>query len=150
MTGSARSRRRGAAAEPPELDPLIHAPVRLRICAALAATDEAEFGWLLDVLDISKSALSKHTGALVEAGYLAQRRAARDGRQRVWLRLTRHGRMAYETHVAALRAILDTAPAPPSATAAAAADEPASGGVNAPERESSPPAPRSRLAHRSG
>jgi DNA-binding MarR family transcriptional regulator len=90
-------------------DDLIHAPVRLRICAALDPVREIEFGALLTLLDISKSALSKHISALVDAGYVAQRRAVRDTRQRVWLRLTETGRSAYRGHVAALHRIVGRA-----------------------------------------
>lgn len=87
-------------------DYLIHAPARLRICAALDPVREIEFGALLTLLDISKSALSKHISALAEAGYVAPRRAVRDTRQRVWLRLTETGRSAYRGHVAALHRIV--------------------------------------------
>ena len=87
-------------------DDLIHAPVRLRICAALDPVREIEFGALLTMLDISKSALSKHVSALADAGYVDQRRAVRDTRQRVWLRLTDTGRSAYRGHVAALQRIV--------------------------------------------
>ena len=87
-------------------DDLIHAPVRLRICAALDPVREIEFGALLTLLDISKSALSKHISVLADAGYVTQRRAVRDTRQRVWLRLTETGRAAYRAHVAALHRIV--------------------------------------------
>jgi DNA-binding MarR family transcriptional regulator len=90
-------------------DDLIHAPVRLRICAALDHVREIEFGALQSLLDISKSALSKHLSVLAEAGYVAQRRAVRDTRQRVWLRLTDTGRAAYRGHVAALQRIVGNA-----------------------------------------
>jgi DNA-binding MarR family transcriptional regulator len=92
-------------------DQLIHAPARLRICAALDPVREIEFGTLLALLDISKSALSKHISMLTDAGYVAQRRAVRDTRQRVWLRLTPAGRTAYRDHVAALHHITRHAPA---------------------------------------
>lgn len=87
-------------------DHLIHAPVRLRICAALDSVREIEFGAMLDLLDLSKSALSKHISVLTDAGYVAQRRAVRDTRQRVWLRLTDVGRSAYRGHVTALHRIV--------------------------------------------
>ena len=90
-------------------DHLIHAPVRLRLCAALDSAREIEFGALLTLLDLSKSALSKHISLLAEAGYVTQRRAVRDTRQRVWLRLTDTGRSAYRGHVAALRRIVGNA-----------------------------------------
>jgi DNA-binding MarR family transcriptional regulator len=46
---------------------------------------------------------------LADAGYVAQRRAVRDTRQRVWLSLTKSGRSAYRSHVAALHRILGEA-----------------------------------------
>ena len=94
------------AAVPDGFDHVIHAPVRLRICATLDPVREVEFGSLLTLLDISKSALSKHISVLAEAGYIAQRRAVRDTRQRVWLSLTGTGRAAYRAHVAALHRIV--------------------------------------------
>ena len=87
-------------------DYVIHAPARLRICAALDPVREIEFGALLALLDISKSALSKHISVLADAGYVTQRRAVRDTRQRVWLCLTGTGRSAYRGHVAALQHIV--------------------------------------------
>ena len=98
----------GQAAEAAEdgFDHVIHAPARLRICAALDPVREIEFGALLTLLDISKSALSKHISVLADAGYVTQRRAVRDTRQRVWLHLTETGRSAYRGHVAALRRIV--------------------------------------------
>ena len=87
-------------------DHLIHAPARLRICAALDPVREIEFGTLQTLLGISKSPLSKHISALADAGYVTQRRAVRDTRQRVWVRLTDAGRAAYRSHVAALQQIV--------------------------------------------
>ena len=92
--------------EPTGFDPVIHAPVRLRLCAALAPVREIEFGTLLELTGLSKSALSKHVSVLTDAGYVTQRRAVRDTRQRVWLSLTATGRKAYEGHVSALREIV--------------------------------------------
>jgi DNA-binding MarR family transcriptional regulator len=87
-------------------DAVIHAPNRLRICALLDAVESAEFGTVQSKLDVSASVLSKHVAVLMEAGYVEQRRATRDTRQRVWLALTKAGRGAYRGHVAALRAIV--------------------------------------------
>jgi DNA-binding MarR family transcriptional regulator len=87
-------------------DATIHAPNRLRICALLEAAGEAEFGLVQQQLDVSASVLSKHVTVLMDAGYVEQRKAVRDTRQRVWLRLTRHGLQAYQGHLAALRTIV--------------------------------------------
>lgn len=87
-------------------DTTIHAPNRLRICALLDTAGEAEFATVQRQLDVSASVLSKHVTVLVDAGYVEQRKAVRDTRQRVWLRLTTPGRDAYHAHLAALRAIV--------------------------------------------
>jgi DNA-binding MarR family transcriptional regulator len=87
-------------------DATIHAPNRLRICALLEAAGEAEFGLVQQQLDVSASVLSKHVTVLMDAGYVEQRKAVRDTRQRVWLRLTRRGLQAYQGHLAALRTIV--------------------------------------------
>ncbi|MCW4457354.1 transcriptional regulator [Microbacterium sp. MPKO10] len=90
------------------INPTIHAPNRLRICALLEAAGEAEFGLVQQQLRVSASVLSKQVSILMSAGYVEQRKAVRDTRQRVWLKLTPQGREAYGDHLAALRAIVDT------------------------------------------
>jgi DNA-binding MarR family transcriptional regulator len=87
-------------------DDVIHAPHRLRICAALSAAQKVEFGYLQEHLDLSKSALSKHLSHLADAGYVRQDRAVRDARSRMWLSLTDDGRRAYAAHVRALQQII--------------------------------------------
>ena len=79
---------------------------RLQICAALAAAERVEFSVIQRHLGLSASALSKQVSALAEAGYVTQRRAYPDSR-RVWLALTRAGRAAYHSHIAALRSVID-------------------------------------------
>ena len=89
-----------------KFDPVIHAPHRLRICATLEHPGEFEFGAVRDIVGVSDSVLSKQLAVLMEAGYVQQRRAVRDTRQRVWLSLTDSGRRAFQGHVRALRDLL--------------------------------------------
>ena len=91
----------------PELDPVVHAPHRLRICAMLHAAREVEFGAIQRELDVSASVVSKQLAHLTGAGYVEQRRVLTGSRHRVWLRLTPAGKVAYRRHIAALRAILE-------------------------------------------
>ena len=51
-----------------ELDPLIHAPARLKLMTMLTAVTEAEFATLRDRLEVSDSVLSKHVTALAAVG----------------------------------------------------------------------------------
>ena len=97
-------------------DELIHAPLRLQICAMLSPVRCLEFSEIRDSLEVSDSVLSKHLSALADAGYLEVSRVRRDSRSRRQVTLTKSGRTALRGHLAALRAI------------AAAADPPASDG----------------------
>ena len=91
---------------PAALDPVIHAPLRLQVCAMLAAAQTVDFATVREMLDVSESVLSKHVKVLEEAGYVAVRKAASDGRQRTWLALSPAGRKAFAAHAAALRSLV--------------------------------------------
>ena len=85
------------------LDMVLHAPARLQIAAVLGRVTDLEFAVLRDVVGVSDSVLSKHLAALAEAGYVALRKAAQDGRQRTWASLSAAGRKAFVAHLAALQ-----------------------------------------------
>jgi len=89
----------------PQLDTVIHAPNRLKICAFLTPLEEAEFQILRDELGVSDSVLSKHLKQLEAAGYVKFRKGAINGRQRMWAALTPPGRKAFVAHVAELTRI---------------------------------------------
>ncbi|MCW2607228.1 MAG: MarR family transcriptional regulator [Frankiales bacterium] len=94
----------------PRFDTVVHAPLRLQVCAMLAAVDSAEFAAVRDELGVSDSVLSKHVKVLDEAGYLRIRKAVVASRQRTWLGLTAAGRRALAGHVAELQRLLDPIP----------------------------------------
>lgn len=87
------------------LDPVVHPPARLQIMAVLAEVGEAEFALLRRTADVSDSVLSKHLGALGEAGYVRLRKGAAGGRVRTWATITSEGRAAFRRHVEALRVL---------------------------------------------
>lgn len=93
------------------LDPVIHAPARLRLCGILAQVEEVEFSFAKERLGISDSVLSKHAKALEEVGYLSIAKRAVTGRQRTWLVLTPSGRDAFRAHVAELQRLAAAADA---------------------------------------
>ena len=84
------------------LDPVIHGPNRLQICALLSPLREAEFAVLRDELGVSDSVLSKHIRQLEDAGYVELRKGKMNGRQHTWAKLTHEGRRAFKAHVAEL------------------------------------------------
>jgi DNA-binding MarR family transcriptional regulator len=92
------------------LDPVIHAPVRLQICAILSATDEAEFALVREETGVSDSVLSKHVRQLEDAGYVTVRKATVASRQRTWLSLTKAGSRALTAYFRALRTLAASIP----------------------------------------
>ena len=92
------------------LDPVIHAPVRLSIVACLAATQQAEFSFVQQTVEVTAPTLSKQVTLLEEAGYVAVRKGSVGRRPRTWLSLTDAGRAALAAHLAALTAITAEAP----------------------------------------
>lgn len=96
-------------ASKPQLDTMIHAPVRLKISAVLASVSDAEFATLREITGVSDSLLSKHLKALEEAGYVKLKKAAAAGHVRTRIALTRNGRRAFGSHVAALQELASVA-----------------------------------------
>jgi DNA-binding MarR family transcriptional regulator len=97
----------------PHLDPVVHAPARLSICAVLAAaSDWVEFAAVKDAAALGDSTLSKHSRTLEEAGYLEVRKGAIGRRPRTWFRLTNAGRRALQAHINALQDIAHAATTP--------------------------------------
>ena len=86
-------------------------PVRFSIVAMLAAASRAEFSFVRDQVEVSDSMLSKQITALEQAGYVKVHKGFVGRRARTWLSLTAEGRRTFERHLAALRAIVDSATA---------------------------------------
>jgi DNA-binding transcriptional ArsR family regulator len=89
----------------PAFDELIHAPLRLQICAMLAPVRSLAFSEIRDSLEVSDSVLSKHLSALADAGYVEVARVRAGSRSRRQVSLVRPGRTALHGHLMALRAI---------------------------------------------
>jgi DNA-binding MarR family transcriptional regulator len=99
------------------LDPVIHAPVRLRITVTLAALpdgDSLSFSRLQDLLGLTPGNLITHLRKLQDAGYVTNARSRRDGTGPTSVSLTLAGRAALERYTTVLRDLLDqAAPADP-------------------------------------
>ncbi|WP_181270655.1 transcriptional regulator [Brevibacterium sediminis] len=86
-------------------DEVIHSPIRLQVCAVLAASaDPVRFSEVQTALGITDSHLSKNVRVLLDAGYVDQSsRSAQAGarsRSVTMLALTGEGRAAYRGHAA--------------------------------------------------
>jgi DNA-binding MarR family transcriptional regulator len=95
-----------------DLDPVIHAPVRLRITVTLSALREGDyvsFSRLQQLLGLTPGNLITHLRKLEEAGYVASVKPVCDGQTRTGIYLTHAGRAALERYTAVLRRLLDQA-----------------------------------------
>ena len=94
---------------PEDLDPVIHAPARLRVVASLAALgrgDEVAFPKLRKLLDMTAGNLSTHLRKLEDAGYVAVTKTHSGRTPVTYVSLTRTGRDAFEDYLTKLRDLL--------------------------------------------
>lgn len=75
--------------------------------AALGEDLELDFATLGGILQVSDSALSKAISALEQVRYVKVRKGQVGSRPRTWITGTAAGRLAFQAHVEALRAIVD-------------------------------------------
>lgn len=88
-----------------ELDPVIHAPARLRVMVTLAALPEGttlSFARLQSLLDLTAGNLITHLRRLEEAGYVVSHKAGR----RTTIALTPAGRAAFASYRETLQELL--------------------------------------------
>ena len=92
-----------------ELNETIHQTVRLRIMASLvtlAPSDEVDFTYLRDLLDVTDGNLGAHLRKLEEAGYISVNKTFVERKPRTFVSATAAGRKVFQEHVAALKSIL--------------------------------------------
>jgi DNA-binding MarR family transcriptional regulator len=91
------------------LDPLIHAPARLRILVTLAALNEGDtlsFTRLQNMLDLTPGNLITHLRKLEDARYLKSEKVWDGNGLTTTVTLTTRGRAALDAYTEALRNLL--------------------------------------------
>ena len=91
------------------LDPLIHAPTRLRILVTLAALNEGDtlsFSRLQKLLDLTPGNLISHLRRLEDADYVSTKKSGAGIASLTSVALTPRGRTALDGYTAALRELL--------------------------------------------
>jgi DNA-binding MarR family transcriptional regulator len=94
-----------------ELDPVIHAPARLRIVVTLATLEEGDhlsFTRLQDLLGLTPGNLITHLRKLEDAGYVQMSKSGSGLNSVTAVSLTKDGRSALVTYTATLRKLLDS------------------------------------------
>jgi DNA-binding MarR family transcriptional regulator len=97
------------------LDPVIHAPARLRLMVTLAALpdgDNLSFTRLQDLIGLTPGNLITHLRKLDDAGYVRTDKTGSGVNALTTVALTHAGRAALERYTAVLRQLLDTAEPP--------------------------------------
>jgi DNA-binding MarR family transcriptional regulator len=92
-----------------DLDPVIHAPARLRVVstlAALPAAEEITFPKLQKLLDMTAGNLSTHLRKLEDAGYVRVDKAHSGRKPVTYIALTTAGRRAFEDYSTTLTDLL--------------------------------------------
>ena len=94
----------------PELDKIIHQPVRLKVMSALRELplgDQVEFMYLKKILKVTDGNLGIHLGKLEESGYIEIEKMFVNKKPKSYISLTKNGKNAFETHLEALQEILN-------------------------------------------
>jgi len=91
----------------PDLNVVLHQPVRTRIVAYIAARGEATFNELKQELDVTDGNLDSHMKKLVNAGYIEIRKiAAKKGKPKTLYNLTELGNYEFEVYIETLKRLL--------------------------------------------
>ena len=93
------------------LDPVIHAPARLRIVVTLAALhdgDNLSFTKLQDLIGLTPGNLITHLRKLEDAGYVATEKNGSGVTARTSVALTLAGRAALDSYKTTLQQLLDS------------------------------------------
>ena len=97
-----------------ELDPVIHAPARLRVVVTLATLrdgDSLSFTRLQELLGLTPGNLITHLRKLEDAGYVTTVKSGSGVASRTSVSLSPQGRKALDNYTAVLRQLLDSASA---------------------------------------
>lgn len=93
-----------------EIDPLIHAPSRLRVMTYLYVVDSIDFVYLKRVTGMSWGNLSTHLTKLEQGGYISLRKSFQDKKPNTMIQLTDEGRQAFRQYKDSMQQALGNLP----------------------------------------
>jgi DNA-binding MarR family transcriptional regulator len=88
------------------IDDVVHQRHRLGILTITAEAQRADFGYLREALSLTAGNLSRHLTVLEEAGLIQVEKGYEGRKPRTRVRITRQGRAALATEIAALSELL--------------------------------------------
>ena len=89
-----------------ELDPILHAPLRLAVISLLLSVNEAEFTFIKEKTNATAGNLSVQISKLKEAGYIEVTKQFRDNYPLTICKITPKGLAAFENYVKALQSYM--------------------------------------------
>ena len=89
-----------------KIDPVIHAPARLKIMTQLYVVDAADATFLVHQTGLTWGNLSTHLAKLEERGYVSSEKGFRGKVPCTMVSLTRDGRKAFEQYRANMQQVL--------------------------------------------
>jgi len=104
------SRREKEAADRIEIDRLIHEPARLLIMAHLYVVESADYVFLMQRVGLTWGNLSSHLTKLDTAGYVELVKEFVNRKPHTMVRLTAHGRTAFNAYRKQMRSLFDDLP----------------------------------------
>ena len=93
----------------PELDPVIHAKLRLAVLSLLSGVERAEFAWLREKTGSTDGNIGAHLLKLEEAKYIAVEKKFLERKPISLYNITPRGRKALSDYISALKQLLGTA-----------------------------------------
>lgn len=90
-----------------DIDPLIHAPTRLKIMAYLSIVESADFTFLMNQTGLTRGNLSVNLRKLEEAGYVSIKKEFVERIPRTLVRLTPGGRQAIQVYRENMQVVLN-------------------------------------------
>ena len=93
-----------------DIDPLIHAPSRLRVMTYLYVVDSIDFVYLKRVTGMSWGNLSTHLTKLEQAGYIRISKSFQDKKPKTMIQMTDEGRKAFRRYKDDMQQVLGNLP----------------------------------------
>lgn len=90
-----------------ELDPILHAPLRLAVMSLLLSVQEAEFTFIKEKTNATAGNLSVQITKLKDAGYIDVTKQFRDNYPLTICKITPKGLEAFENYVKALQTYMN-------------------------------------------
>ena len=89
-----------------ELDPILHAPLRLAVVSLLLSVKEAEFTFIREKTNSTAGNLSVQITKLKDAGYIDVTKQFKDNYPLTLCKITPAGLLAFESYVNALQSYM--------------------------------------------